>query len=1104
LIGLAATGVNDVSFLRERLATAVSDHLAKGAMADIGTLKVGLRQSGLEVRVENLVVREPGGRSVLSAPSARLLLDGVALLTGRVALKRAVLNDVDLHVEIAEDGSWRFSAGPEPVAPPEGNAPPFSPGALLQALSDEDGGPLGVLRSVEIVESKLSITDQRSARTFAYSDVSLAILQRDSSGMLVAASARQGDRSLNARLSIRIEGRARRADITIEGVGSPEFAIVAHTPDNPVALATPIAVSASAVVADGGAVEEASLTLSAGPGTIRIDRLPENSFDHDTLMIGLRWAARAADQVDVTGRWRHGVTNISVSGKAALADAQTGIWRLALGAQNPVFSGAAASDAPVQIDAINLSATLDPTARILTLDGLEARGGDRHARLSGHVHLRPDGPSFTLALAAERMPVREVLALWPAYAAPEPRSYLLESLQAGVLTAGTLKLDMSPGDLAAAMDKRPVAADAVDVRFSIIDAVLKPAPDLPPISNLAAVGHVTGHELAISAPRARATAPSGRGADLADGSFLITDLTKPGSDARLTFRIQSGLDGVRDLLAFPAFKGALRGEPLKPDARGRLDGRVAVSFPLVTVIEPDAVSLTVTGNLSQVEVERVVGQEKLENGTFTLSVDRSGTVIRGDARLSGVPLNVELKQTPADPDGTLLVNLTLDDAQRARRGINLGKQLTGPIGIKLTLDNDSSGPIEGQVVIDLTRAGLSQLFPGFQKPAGRPGRLAFNVKGKGKGFSLTDLSFDAGVVQIRGSAEVGADGQLASARFSSFRLSPGDQARVDMDRTSSGTRLVIRGNNLDARPFLKEMGDKDPERAGAPPAGDLDVDLNLMLLSGFNGEILTNAEVRFLQRAGQPRRHTINGRLGNAIVRGQTTPDGALTIETNDGGALLRFMDLYGRMIGGALVATLTPDGARENGIVLVRDFRLRDEPALRRVAAQPLPDTSGQPLLLRRQSGTLLREQGGDVTFTKGRAEFSRLGSRVDLAEAVIWGPEIGITLAGMLDPGRDRANLSGTFVPAFALNNVLSNVPLVGELLTGGRNEGLLGVTFSVTGRLSQPAVAINPVSALAPGIFRKLFEFRTDVTGSARGREGGASEPARTAPQPLSSDR
>ncbi|MBV9395319.1 MAG: hypothetical protein JOZ84_13010 [Methylobacteriaceae bacterium] len=66
---------------------------------------------------------------------------------------------------------------------------------------------------------------------------------------------------------------------------------------------------------------------------------------------------------------------------------------------------------------------------------------------------------------------------------------------------------------------------------------------------------------------------------------------------------------------------------------------------------------------------------------------------------------------------------------------------------------------------------------------------------------------------------------------------------------------------------------------------------------------------------------------------------------------------------------------------------------------------------------------------------------------------------------------SLSGTFVPAYTVNNFFSKIPVFG-LFMGGSNEGLLGVTYGISGSMSSPSLNVNPLSPFAPGILRKIF--------------------------------
>ena len=68
----------------------------------------------------------------------------------------------------------------------------------------------------------------------------------------------------------------------------------------------------------------------------------------------------------------------------------------------------------------------------------------------------------------------------------------------------------------------------------------------------------------------------------------------------------------------------------------------------------------------------------------------------------------------------------------------------------------------------------------------------------------------------------------------------------------------------------------------------------------------------------------------------------------------------------------------------------------------------------------------------------------------------------------------MQGTVIPLSSLNKVIGSIPLIGNILTGG------GAFFAATYTMerkegeTETNVSVNPLSALTPGILRKvLFE-------------------------------
>jgi hypothetical protein len=102
--------------------------------------------------------------------------------------------------------------------------------------------------------------------------------------------------------------------------------------------------------------------------------------------------------------------------------------------------------------------------------------------------------------------------------------------------------------------------------------------------------------------------------------------------------------------------------------------------------------------------------------------------------------------------------------------------------------------------------------------------------------------------------------------------------------------------------------------------------------------------------------------------------------------------------------------------------------------------------------------------------------------------GPSLGLTGAGAYNLDRDDLDVDGVIAPSPRLNlSMLGNVPVIGDLLISRRGEGVFGMTYSINGPAASPRVGVNPVSAMAPGILRRIFE---PLSGPG---EGDAAEEA-----------
>jgi hypothetical protein len=105
--------------------------------------------------------------------------------------------------------------------------------------------------------------------------------------------------------------------------------------------------------------------------------------------------------------------------------------------------------------------------------------------------------------------------------------------------------------------------------------------------------------------------------------------------------------------------------------------------------------------------------------------------------------------------------------------------------------------------------------------------------------------------------------------------------------------------------------------------------------------------------------------------------------------------------------------------------------------------------------------------------AQMSYANDRLTFEEGSMRGPSLGLTASGFYDIKGDNLDVDGVVAPSYGLNSLLGNVPLVGNLFVSRQGEGVVGMTYSINGAAAEPRVGVNPLSALTPGIFRRIFE-------------------------------
>ena len=94
---------------------------------------------------------------------------------------------------------------------------------------------------------------------------------------------------------------------------------------------------------------------------------------------------------------------------------------------------------------------------------------------------------------------------------------------------------------------------------------------------------------------------------------------------------------------------------------------------------------------------------------------------------------------------------------------------------------------------------------------------------------------------------------------------------------------------------------------------------------------------------------------------------------------------------------------------------------------------------------------------------------------DGVLRGPMIGATVEGNIDYARDQVAMRGTLVPLYGLNNMFGQIPIVGPVPRRRQQRGHVRHHLRGERHDGNPRPMVNPISAIAPGVLRKFFEFR-----------------------------
>ena len=1098
--------------LGDTIAAGLHEKFGNGLRFSVGG--TSLVQHGLDptLSIDRLKVEGPDGSDVLVAPRAEISIDPLALLFGKVKPKRLEVFDVTLRAVLLKSGNLAIAAGDGshpffelgrgdegaapattavPASPPPagGAADPTIPRAravvmrkaaaglrqFIDVLTDP-GSPIAAVDRLGISGGTLVIQDQETAEETLYKDLDLSFDKRhgvSSFGLSAQGPTRRWSISAMARGR---PGAERRFSLKMQDLTIDELRYASGSRSMGLDTDMPIGMHADIALRPDNTLLEAAGGVDLGAGVLRLDDPDFEPTFMDSISARAHWnSAERNVVVDKIG-YVEGGTHFTVAGRIVPPAHEGETWLVDLALSEPgLFAPARKGEEPLPVERGDFRGRLDLGAKTFLIDRLSFKPRNSGFAVAGAVDWN-EGPRIRLGISMDPSPVAVIKRIWPASIASSVRAWCLNHFEDGLVSDGTLKIDYDKTDLARMRGDRAPADASVKMDFKVTGGRVRYLDGVPPLEGVTGTGHVTGRTTHLVVDKAT-TMADGKTATLTNGTFTVLDSDIHPAHATMTAHLTGSVEAVTTILSRDALK-PYASLPLDPSTlHGQIDGDLEKAIVLGEAADASQETLNVDAKVTNFSAERMIGKESLENATLAIKVGDGTLRASGQGRLFGGAATFEVTRSGGGPPAAVIA-LTLDEAARAKLGLDaVVPGLSGPMTAHVNATIGDPQKMKAQVELDLTKTGVDAAFLGLSKPAGRPAKIAFTFASANDKMAIDALTVDVGSLQAKGAIDMGADNSFQAARFSSFKVSPGDDMKLDVSKGDDTLKLTVRGSTIDARPFLKALTstpageslarNAKAERKEVDAFKGFDIDLKSNILSGFNKEVMSGAELKLSKRNAQIRQFSAQGRFGRQSFAGSMSAGGRMKISAQDAGALLSFIDLYKHMEGGRLNAAMQTDEDTLSGSLEIYDFLLRDEPAIRRLVA-----TSTTVSAPGENQNEVRRIDAGAVDFKRLKVNFQRDGSRLELRDANMYGPQIGLSVEGWLDYSHDRVGMKGTFVPAFAINNLFSQIPVFGAFLGGKSNEGLLAITFNISGDASSPSLTINPLSVIAPGFLRNIF--------------------------------
>ena len=594
--------------------------------------------------------------------------------------------------------------------------------------------------------------------------------------------------------------------------------------------------------------------------------------------------------------------------------------------------------------------------------------------------------------------------------------------------------------------------------FEFKDVEMEAIKGFPPLLDASGFGFIDSQSYSVRLDSGFVKDPNGRRVDFTGTEVNLNGIFTDDPWASVALAFKGKVKPLLALLNQPPLNLLQGFEEAMELASGNVSAEGTVEFQLISNLTFEDIKFTIDGQAYSVRSQEFQGTA-FESNQVQFTVDNFGLDITATGNFGSIPASGSWSRDFTGQEilnpitGTLEISPTmLDDV-----GVSLPSGMLSVNKLAaFTLSFPSVSVPEFKISTNIESLNLAFLGSSTSQNVGKRARL--QIEGRlGEQLEISRISLSGPEFQLEGEVFVADNGRISAIRFHEFNIGEWLIGRAFYQPEGDHAALITSGTLDLTNLSMMEAGNQSVGRLDKP----IRVQLNKILLrpgltlNSVNGTVHVDNEVRGLLRGA------INGKTN--ITASFAFGDSGLTIRlrSNDGGEILRSAGILGNLYGGDIAILIqTSEDSQELNV------RMR----LENVTARRIPVLV--ELLSLASILTVLTQLDGDgIPFAEIEADFTVGDKEIVVRRAFAVGASLGLTLKGTIDAKNNKMDLQGALTPFNILNEFLLVTPL--RTLGLEKGDGFGAVSFTIKGPIENPATLVNPLSVLAPGMFKSFFQ-------------------------------